>query len=328
MHPSISTFPNANFYGNQISDAPFVKHKSHERQYLPHHFYSSYSFINIDDGRETFNEGHSQKNMVEVAVVLQILRNLYGASIVLGQRVSVGVVSPYTAQIVAIQEKLGKTYETQVDFVVNVKSIDGFQGGEEDVIIMSTVRSNSNVSVGFLSNIQRTNVALTRARHCLWIVGNGQTLIKSGSIWKKIVLDAKHRGCFFNAMEDASLAKEIICANKHGEDLSRCFPSLNLGNEHGGSARQLRDSKKTQESKSSSPKETGDSRPMHTSTSIDFRKRSEGEAVGGSTRADKPNGGNLLVLNKEVHVCLCLLRNIQFNQQEIAKCMQMYHSIH
>ncbi|XP_058098086.1 helicase SEN1-like isoform X2 [Magnolia sinica] len=290
MHPFISTFPNANFYGNQISDAPIVKHKCHERQYLPHHFYGSYSFINIDDGREMVDEGRSQKNMVEVAVVLQILRNLFGASIVLGQRVSVGVVSPYTAQIIAIQEKLGKTYETQVDFVVNVKSIDGFQGGEEDVIIMSTVRSNSNGSVGFLSNTQRTNVALTRARYCLWIVGNGQTLIKSGSIWKKIVLDAKRRGCFFNAMEDASLAKEIVRANEHGEDLSRCFPALNLGNERGGSAQQLRDSKKTQESKAISPKETGDSRPMSTSTSNDFQ-RSEGEAVGGSTHAYKPDGG-------------------------------------
>jgi len=82
----------------------------------------------------------------------------------MGQKLSVGVVSPYTAQVFAIQDKLGKAYEISNDFSVKVKSIDGFQGGEEDIIIISTVRSNRSGSVGFLSNHQRTNVALTRAK--------------------------------------------------------------------------------------------------------------------------------------------------------------------
>ena len=83
------------------------------------------------------------------------------------QKVSVGVISPYNAQVFAIQEKLGKTYSTSThsDFSVSVSSVDGFQGGEEDVIIISTVRSNLNGKVGFLSNRQRANVALTRARY-------------------------------------------------------------------------------------------------------------------------------------------------------------------
>jgi senataxin len=72
-------------------------------------------------------------------------------------------VSPYNAQVRAIQEKLGKTY-SNTRFSVKVKSVDGFQGAEEDVIIISTVRSNGAGSVGFLSNLQRTNVALTRAK--------------------------------------------------------------------------------------------------------------------------------------------------------------------
>lgn len=76
------------------------------------------------------------------------------------------MVCPYSAQVSEIQEKLRKTYETySSDFTVSVKSIDGFQGGEGDVIIISTVRSNSEGAVGFLSNLQRTNVALTRARY-------------------------------------------------------------------------------------------------------------------------------------------------------------------
>jgi len=84
------------------------------------------------------------------------------------QKLSVGCISPYKAQAFALQEKLGKTYDTDSSrgFSVSARSVDGFQGGEEDVIIISTVRCNVQGLVGFLSNSQRTNVALTRARYC------------------------------------------------------------------------------------------------------------------------------------------------------------------
>lgn len=81
------------------------------------------------------------------------------------KKVSVGIVSPYAAQVVAIQDKIGGKYENMDGFSVKVKSVDGFQGGEEDIIIISTVRSNSTGSIGFISSPQRTNVALTRARY-------------------------------------------------------------------------------------------------------------------------------------------------------------------
>jgi len=92
---------------------------------------------------------------------------LYAEYSVSKHKVSVGVVSPYKGQVGLIQETLGKKYSNYSEnrFSVSVRSVDGFQGGEEDIIIISTVRSNGNGSVGFLSNHQRTNVALTRARY-------------------------------------------------------------------------------------------------------------------------------------------------------------------
>lgn len=87
------------------------------------------------------------------------------ASVAKQQRVSIGVISPYNAQVNAINKKLRDKYERHVDFSVSAGSIDGFQGGEKDIIIMSTVRSNDNGSIGFLSNHKRTNVAITRARY-------------------------------------------------------------------------------------------------------------------------------------------------------------------
>ncbi|GJZ41734.1 UvrD-like helicase, ATP-binding domain, P-loop containing nucleoside triphosphate hydrolase [Tanacetum coccineum] len=93
------------------------------------------------------------------------------------------------------------------------------QGGEEDFIILSTVRSNSHGSIGFISCPQRTNVALTRARHCLWILGNERTLTNSESIWKEVVCDARNRHCLFNADDDECLKKITISAMKELEQL-------------------------------------------------------------------------------------------------------------
>ena len=79
------------------------------------------------------------------------------------RELSIGIVSPYAAQVVAIQDKLGNKYDKLDGFQVKVKTVDGFQGGEEDIIIMSTVRSYGQ-SLEFISSPQRVNVALTRAR--------------------------------------------------------------------------------------------------------------------------------------------------------------------
>ncbi|XP_060669325.1 uncharacterized protein LOC107410487 isoform X2 [Ziziphus jujuba] len=173
MHPSISLFPNREFYGGQILDGPNVQERSYSRRFLQDKMYGCYSFINVAQGKEDFNGRHSRRNMVEVAVVSEIVECLYK---------------------------------------VSVRTVDGFQGGEEDVIIISTVRCNGTGSVGFLSSRPRANVALTRARYCLWILGNEGTLLNSESIWKKVVNDAKDRGCFRNAHENKNLAHAITAS--------------------------------------------------------------------------------------------------------------------
>ncbi|XP_076894527.1 uncharacterized protein LOC143546844 [Bidens hawaiensis] len=208
MHPSISRFPNREFYNKSILDGVNVKSKSYGKCFLDGNMYGSYSFINVTSAKEEFDQSHSTKNVMEVALVGEIVANLFKQAVARKQKVSVGCISPYKAQVSALQEKIGVKYTGDEDyFTVNVRSVDGFQGSEEDVIIISTVRCNSRGSVGFLSNHQRTNVALTRARHCLWILGNESTLVNSGTIWKHLVADAKNRNCFYNASEDKNLVQ-------------------------------------------------------------------------------------------------------------------------
>nr|GEU81131.1 UvrD-like helicase, ATP-binding domain, P-loop containing nucleoside triphosphate hydrolase [Tanacetum cinerariifolium] len=177
--------------------------------------FRSYSFINVVGGREEKDDdGRSRRNMVEVAIVVKIVRKLYTSWQDSNKKTIIGVISLYAAQVVSIQEKLGHKYEKLDGFSVKVKSIDGFQGGGEDIIILSTVKSNSHGYVGFISSRQRTNVSLTRARHCLWILGNERTLTNSESIWNELVSDARNRHCFFDADDDKYLRMTIIEAKE------------------------------------------------------------------------------------------------------------------
>ncbi|KAL9275052.1 Helicase SEN1-like protein [Drosera capensis] len=197
MHPSRSLFPNKDFYASQIQDGPNVKKRSYERRFLQGGVYNSYSFIDVSKGKED-HEGTSPRNLMEVAVIAKILAELFEES-ARSQKVSVGVISPYKGQVLAIQQKLGS--------IVLRKS-----------------------PVGFLSNFQRTNVALTRARYCLWILGNSTTLTDSGTIWRSLVADAKSCRRYYNADEDPMLTQVVRGASiERGEyDPSLGFDALRL----------------------------------------------------------------------------------------------------
>nr|GMC62485.1 probable helicase MAGATAMA 3 isoform X1 [Ipomoea batatas] len=222
------------FYEGKVMNGPNVKSIKYEKRFLKGNMFGPYSFINISQGKEELDEKCSSKNMAEVSAVAEIIAMLYTEFQDSKQRVRVGCISPYKAQVFAIQEKLGKKYSTDVesDFSVNVRSVDGFQGGEEDVIIISTVRSNGNGSVGFLSNFQRTNVALTRAKYCLWVLGNGATLINSGSVWGDLVQYSKARGCYYDACSDKNLEKVIADSS---DELTTKLSAMSLSDKPGSS---------------------------------------------------------------------------------------------
>jgi superfamily I DNA and/or RNA helicase len=82
----------------------------------------------------------------------------------------IGVITPYRAQVRVLRERLGHVPELEID------SVDGFQGREKEAIIVSFVRSNPEGEIGFLADTRRTNVALTRARRKLLVIGDSATL--------------------------------------------------------------------------------------------------------------------------------------------------------
>ncbi|KAI3794403.1 hypothetical protein L1987_37034 [Smallanthus sonchifolius] len=152
MHPSISQFPNREFYNKSILDGVNVKSKTYEKRFLDGNTYGSYSFINISSAKEELDKSHSTTNVMEVAVVAEIVASLFKQAVARKQFVSVGCISPYKAQVNAIQEKIDMKYTGyETYFTVNVRSVDGFQGSEEDVIIISTVKFSDT----FLKTIAR-----------------------------------------------------------------------------------------------------------------------------------------------------------------------------
>ncbi|EEF38948.1 conserved hypothetical protein [Ricinus communis] len=200
-HPLISSFPNFKFYANQIWDAPYVRNKSFLKCFLPDPVFGPYSFINISCGNEELDSLRcSFKNMAELATMMKIVQILFKEWSKSKQKLSVGIISFYTAQFVAINEKVGRRYENLEGFSLKVDTIGGFQGGEEDVIILSTVRTSADGSSEFISNLQRINVALTRAR----------TLADSSTVWKSIIQEAKDCKCFYNAEEDKELVDVVL----------------------------------------------------------------------------------------------------------------------
>ncbi|KAG0608710.1 hypothetical protein M758_8G126400 [Ceratodon purpureus] len=208
MHPEISKFPNAQFYGGNVQDGRNVTMEP----YLTEHDYSGpYKFINVRDGREQRDEGRSKSwtNLVEVEIVVLLIARIHEAcSKAKVKKLDVGVISPYKSQVENLERRLSR-FNVMGDFTVEVKSVDGFQGREKDIIVFSTVRSNRDGNIGFLQDHRRLNVAITRAKYCMFIVGNAATLASRDAVWKALCEDAKQRKCIINPSSDPDMTKTI-----------------------------------------------------------------------------------------------------------------------
>jgi regulator of nonsense transcripts 1 len=107
--------------------------------------------------------------MDEAAIVVQIVNDLLAPGDLAPE--DIGVISPYAGQVRLIRSMVDDVIEG-----LEVKSVDGYQGREKEIIVLSTVRANDAGKVGFLSNYRRLNVALTRAKRGLIVIGDDRTL--------------------------------------------------------------------------------------------------------------------------------------------------------
>ncbi|GAB5365236.1 hypothetical protein AAMO2058_001039900 [Amorphochlora amoebiformis] len=221
MHPEISNIPCKLFYNSKLLDSPSVSTR------LPPQNWGSivppaYVFFDLSSSRESIGRFvGSYKNVGEIKFVLALFRRLEKGLRVgrvnrkvdmgsgpawLGQHV--GIITPYQSQLRDLRNELNRltsnsklTRQDSVSSIdsntspvqeVEVNTLDGFQGREKDMIIFSCVRSGGK-GIGFLRDRQRLNVALTRAKYALYIVGNAETL-SMDLAWKALITQTRARG--------------------------------------------------------------------------------------------------------------------------------------
>jgi predicted DNA helicase len=177
MHESIMKFSSQYFYNNDLIAHSSVKSELIRPNESPVEFIDT-AGCGYAEGQDT--ETLSRFNDEEAHLVVKLVENLVnhvGSDSWLEEKLTMGIITPYSAQV----ERLRKLVESStllepLNRLITVNTVDAFQGQERDVIAISFVRSNNAGEVGFLGDIRRTNVAMTRARKKLVMAGDTATL--------------------------------------------------------------------------------------------------------------------------------------------------------
>ncbi len=197
MTDEIMQFPNREFYDGQLHSDPSVKYRGIldwdtaiewiESEEPIESLESPENLDRLDrpeppesPGELLASDGLSRINPAEARQALQALRNYIeriGRDRILHERLDIGIISPYKGQVQLLRRMLRRdSYWKPLRHLISVNTVDGFQGQERDIILISMVRNNEQGQVGFLSDLRRMNVAITRARMKLIIIGHSPTL--------------------------------------------------------------------------------------------------------------------------------------------------------
>ena len=185
MNEEIMRFSSDWFYGNQVESAPEVKFRSILDLDVPMEWVEASPDPSEggEKGLEEFvGESFGRINRAEAELTLLTLQQYFeriGKTRVLNERLDVGIISPYRAQVQYLRQLLKKReYFKPFRSLITVNTVDGFQGQERDIIVISLVRSNDEGQIGFLRDLRRMNVAITRARMKLIILGDVATMTR------------------------------------------------------------------------------------------------------------------------------------------------------
>lgn len=176
MCDSIMQFPNQEFYDGLLESDPSVKYRGIlDWDTAIEWIESEGEFTEIEDGLSRVNPHEAE---LTVKVLQQYFEKI-GKERILYEKLDVGLISPYRGQVRLLRQLIKKNaFFKPFRHLITINTVDGFQGQERDIIVISMVRSNEDGQVGFLRDLRRMNVAITRARMKLILIGDDTTLCR------------------------------------------------------------------------------------------------------------------------------------------------------
>lgn len=193
MHPEISVYPSAAFYDGKLKDGPNMA-KLRARPWHQSELLGPYRFFDVQGLHQNTTKGHSLINLAELRVAMQLYERLITDFREYDFSGKIGIITPYKGQLRELKTQFAARYGNAIFNMVDFNTTDAFQGRESEVIIFSCVRA-SNKGIGFLADIRRMNVGLTRAKSSLWVLGNSQSLVQ-GEFWNGLIKDARRRNVY------------------------------------------------------------------------------------------------------------------------------------
>lgn len=214
MHKDIAEYPSMRFYnGRLLTDDHVLTSGSHNKVFHDNPNFRPFAFHDVPQGRQE-QEGTSLRNHLEADYIFKLYLDLEASYP--NHQCRIGIITPYDAQRSLIKRKFKSILRkqqvvaqsggvTKFQNNVEISTVDGFQGREVDIVIFSSVRSikndrerkSGNGSLGFVADVNRLNVAMTRAKYSLIIVGNAEYLGASNTEWKHLVEFVNLKGYIF-----------------------------------------------------------------------------------------------------------------------------------
>lgn len=208
MHPEISLFPSNAFYDGKLLDGPGMA-KLRTQPWHESRILGAYRFFDVNGFHQSVPGGHSLVNLAEIEVSLGLFHRLITDCTGYDFKGKVGIITPYKSQLRELKSRFLQKYGESVLTIVEFNTADAFQGRECEVIIFSCVRASKSKGIGFLSDIRRMNVGITRAKSSLWVLGNSRSLMQ-GEFWSRLIQDAKSRDRYTNSDILGILSKPLL----------------------------------------------------------------------------------------------------------------------
>ncbi|CCH41224.1 ATP-dependent helicase NAM7 [Wickerhamomyces ciferrii] len=202
MNPCLSEFSSNMFYDGSLQNGVTKEQRQLPNSAFPWPVVDTPMMFWANFGREEISgSGTSFLNRIEAMNCERIITRLFRDGV---QPEQIGVITPYEGQRAYVVQymQMNGSMDKDLYMDVEVASVDAFQGREKDFIILSCVRANDQQNIGFLSDPRRLNVALTRAKYGVVILGNPRALSKN-QLWNQLLLHYREKGCLVEGLLDS-----------------------------------------------------------------------------------------------------------------------------